>query len=119
METSLNQLILLGSAVTALGAILYAIKKISNFFHKIEKALEDIVGIKKEHGADVQDLQAEMKELKSQHDGDIVDIRAEQALIIYGLLGALKAFRDNGHNNRTIEDAIDKIEKHLNREAHR
>ncbi len=59
----------------------------------------------------------EIKKLRSAHEEDIKAINEEQCLITYGLLACLKGLREQGCNG-PVTEAINKIEKHLNKQAH-
>ena len=61
---------------------------------------------------------SEIQELKSHHFDDVAAIKAEQALIIYGQLACLKGLQEKGCNG-PVTEAINRIEKHLNKEAHK
>ena len=56
-------------------------------------------------------------ELREKHDEDIGSIQEEQTLIVYGLLACLKGLSEQGCNG-PVTEAINKIEKHLNKKAH-
>lgn len=58
-----------------------------------------------------------IKKLRSVHEADIKAINEEQCLITYGLLACLKGLREQGCNG-PVTEAISKIEKHLNKQAH-
>ena len=47
----------------------------------------------------------------------IKEMMAEQSLICYGLRGALQGLIEQGCNG-TCKDALEKLNKHLNQEAH-
>lgn len=55
---------------------------------------------------------------QKKQDGDIAAMKNEQTLIIYALLACLKGLKEQGCNG-PVTEAIGKIEKHLNKEAHR
>lgn len=59
----------------------------------------------------------EIDELKKTHEEDIKRINEEQCLITYGLLACLKGLQEKGCNG-PVTDAIDRLEKHLNKTAH-
>ena len=48
----------------------------------------------------------------------IETIQEEQTLIVYGLLACLKGLQEKGCNG-PVTEAVEKIEKHLNRKAHK
>lgn len=55
---------------------------------------------------------------QKKQDKDIAAIRSEQQLLTYGVLACLKGLKEQGCNG-PVTAAIEKIEKHLNEEAHR
>lgn len=48
---------------------------------------------------------------------DIGSIKEEQTLLCYGILACLKGLKEQGCNG-PVTHALDKLEKHLNEEAH-
>lgn len=50
-------------------------------------------------------------------DAEIQDIQAEMTLLTYGVLACLKGLKEQGCNG-PVTEAVNKIEKHLNRKAH-
>lgn len=54
---------------------------------------------------------------QEQQDSDIAAIKEEQTLMTYGLLACLKGLKEQGCNG-PVTDAINRIEKHMNRKAH-
>lgn len=63
------------------------------------------------------ELEKQMQKVKKTHEDDIRKINEEQCLITYGLLACLKGLREQGCNG-PVTEAINKIEKHLNKQAH-
>ena len=53
-----------------------------------------------------------------QQDLDIAALKSEQCLVTYGVLACLKGLKEQGCNG-PVTEAIQKIEKHLNQQAHR
>jgi len=51
-------------------------------------------------------------------DEDIKSLKAEQSLLTYGVLACLQGLKEQGCNG-PVTEAINKIEKHLNLQAHR
>lgn len=68
----------------------------------------------KAQGKQTEDIKA----LRELHDKDIADIKGEQTVVVYGVLACLKGLKEQGCNG-PVTAAIEKIEKHLNKEAHR
>lgn len=58
-----------------------------------------------------------IKDLGKKHDEDIKAIQNEQQLIIYGLLACLRGLQEQGCNG-PVTEAINKIDKYLNKMAH-
>ena len=59
-----------------------------------------------------------IKALEQKHEDDMKTIQEEQTLIVYGLLACLKGLQEKGCNG-PVTEAVEKIEKHLNRKAHK
>lgn len=65
-----------------------------------------------------QKFDNEIKELRNRHAKEHEETQEEQTLVIYGLLACLKGLAEQGCNG-PVSEAIDKIEKHINKKAHR
>ena len=63
------------------------------------------------------ELVKQMQKIRKTHEEDIRKINEEQCLITYGLLACQKGLREQGCNG-PVTEAINKIEKHLNKQAH-
>lgn len=50
-------------------------------------------------------------------DKEIQSMRDEQALLTYGILACLKGLKEQGCNG-PVTEAINRIEKHINKKAH-
>lgn len=55
---------------------------------------------------------------QNQQDADIKALKEEMCLLTYGVLSCLKGLKEKGCNG-PVTEAIGKIEKHMNEEAHR
>ena len=55
---------------------------------------------------------------QNQQDVDIKAMKEEMCLLTYGVLACLQGLKEQGCNG-PVTAAIDKIEKHINQEAHR
>ena len=55
---------------------------------------------------------------QNKQDTEIKALKEEQTVICYGVLAALKGLREQGCNG-PVTQAIDKLEKHLNIQAHK
>ena len=105
------------SVITA-GAVLAALTAIITLFvkvvHFIDRQKEQDGEIKNNR----EEREKEMAELRIAHDKDIAAIKTEQTLLTYGILACLKGLKEQGCNG-PVTEAINKIEKHLNEEAHK
>lgn len=54
---------------------------------------------------------------QKEQDRDLDAIREEQTLLTYGVLACLKGLQEQGCDG-PVTDAIDKIERHINKAAH-
>lgn len=54
---------------------------------------------------------------QNKQDKDIAKMKEEQCLLTYGLLACLKGLKQKDCNG-PVTEAIDKIEKHINKAAH-
>ena len=54
---------------------------------------------------------------QNRQDKEIEKIKTEQCLLTYGILACLKGMKEQGCNG-PVTEAIDKIEKHVNKQAH-
>ena len=54
---------------------------------------------------------------QNQQDVEIESVRSEQCLLTYGILACLKGLKEQGCNG-PVTEAMDKIEKHINKQAH-
>ena len=54
---------------------------------------------------------------QNRQDAEIERMKSEQCLLTYGILACLKGLKEQGCNG-PVTEAIDKIEKHINKQAH-
>lgn len=105
-----NSIISLAALIAAITAIVVLLRKAVHFIDSInatKKALEE------SNAAHTQ----EISELKAKHDEDVSGIKQEQTLIVYGVLCCLKGLSEKGCDG-PVHEAIDKLEKYLNKTAH-
>lgn len=55
---------------------------------------------------------------QNKQDDDIAKLKKEQTLLTYGVLACLKGLSEQGCDG-PVTEAINKIEKHLNQQAHK
>lgn len=88
------------SALTALSVFIAFFVKVMRFIDR-QKAQDE-----------------ELKRLREAHDADIKSVKDEQSIIVYGQLACLKGLQEKGCNG-PVTEAINTLEKHLNKEAHK
>ncbi|MEG0722008.1 MAG: branched-chain amino acid ABC transporter permease [Lachnospiraceae bacterium] len=54
---------------------------------------------------------------QNKQDVEIKQVKEEQCLLTYGVLACLKGLKEQGCNG-PVTEAINKIEKHINQQAH-
>lgn len=54
---------------------------------------------------------------QNQQDKEIENMKAEQCLLTYGILACLKGLQEQGCNG-PVTEAVNRIEKHINKQAH-
>lgn len=55
---------------------------------------------------------------QSAQDEQIKEIKEEQTVLTYGILACLKGLQEQGCNG-SVTDAVNRIEKYLNKQAHK
>ena len=88
MYVDVNTIIMVGSLLTAVVVIFSAIFAVYKWYLK-----------------------------QNQQDVEIERVKSEQCLQTYGILACLKGLKEQGCNG-PVTEAIDKIEKHINKQAH-
>ena len=67
---------------------------------------------------DRQKAQGEdLAELNALHCRDMSKLKEEQSLLVYGVLACLKGLKEQGCNG-PVTEAIDTLEKYINKKAH-
>ena len=62
-------------------------------------------------------LEKELVELRDIHCSDMSNLNEEQRLLMYGVLACLKGLKEQGCNG-PVTEAIDTLEKYINKKAH-
>ena len=111
-------MIITWQTVITAGAVLAALTAITTLFVKVVRFIDR----QKEQDGEIknnrEEREKEMAELRETHNKDIASIKTEQTLLTYGILACLKGLKEQGCNG-PVTEAINKIEKHLNEEAHK
>lgn len=121
MYVDAQTIILAGSILSAITAFITLAWKLFKWIDHQKEQDTEIATIKAQHAKDIADLKVEhakeIAEIKSMHHKDTEGIQEEQTLVVYGLLACLKGLAEQGCDG-PVSEAIDKIEKHINKKAH-
>lgn len=122
MYVDAQTIITAGAVLTALVGFVTLGWKLFKWINHQKEQDQEITSIKEQHKKDIDDLKAEhakdMAEVKAMHNKDTEGIQEEQTVVVYGLLACLKGLAAQGCNG-PVSEAIDRIEKHINKKAHR
>lgn len=110
IELTPQTIVTAGAVITAALLLIQRFAKGVHWFDQQEKQTTDIAALKAKHEAD-------MKALKQALTEDMRGINEEQTLLTYGVLACLKGLKEQGCNG-PVSEAINKIEKFLNKKAH-
>lgn len=106
------------SALVLLGTWLF---KFYDKFKKVDENANEIARVEKEAKEREEELKkslrGEIDELKALHQSDQGGIQEELTLVVYSLLACLKGLQAQGCNG-PVSEAVEKIEKHINKKAH-
>ena len=108
-ELTPQTIITAGAVITAAVLLIQRFAKGVRWFDQQEKQTTDIAALKAK--------QADIKALKQALAEDMHGINEEQTLLTYGVLACLKGLKEQGCNG-PVSEAINKIEKYLNKKAH-
>lgn len=64
-----------------------------------------------------KELEKELAALKAKHERDNTGVQEELTILTYGILACLKGLKEQGCNG-PVTEAINEIEKHMNKKAH-
>ena len=121
MYVDAQTIITAGAVLTALVGFVTLGWKLFKWINHQKEQDQEITNIKAQHEKDIDDLKAEhakdMAEVKAMHNKDTEGIQEEQTVVVYGLLACLKGLAAQGCNG-PVSEAIDRIEKHINKKAH-
>ena len=106
-ELTPQTIITTGAVITAAVLLIQRFAKGVRWF---DQQTTDIAALKAKHEAD-------MKAMKQILAEDMHGINEEQTLLTYGVLACLKGLKEQGCNG-PVSEAINKIEKYLNKKAH-
>lgn len=99
--------------IITLGAVIAAIVAIVKYYNKIY----DLVKHQKTQDDEIKKVKVELDANRNELKKDIDAIKAEQSLMTYGVLACLKGLKEQGCDG-PVTEAIDKIDKYLNKAAH-
>ncbi len=99
------------------GAVLTALVAFTTLAWKLFKWIEHQKEQDQELKRIEQKFDKQIAEVKEMHHKDTEGIQEEQTLVVYGLLACLKGLAEQGCDG-PVSEAIDRIEKHINKKAH-
>lgn len=121
MYVDAQTIITAGAVLTALVGFVTLGWKLFKWINHQKEQDQEITNIKVQHAKDIADLKTQhakdMAEVKAMHHKDTEGIQDEQTLVVYGLLACLKGLAEQGCDG-PVSEAIDRIEKHINKKAH-
>ncbi|MBQ2968659.1 MAG: branched-chain amino acid ABC transporter permease [Clostridia bacterium] len=106
MYISLNTIILFGGVLTVVITVVTLVWKLFKWISGRDKLKEEI-----------NQLRDRIKLLEDKHNRDQEGTQNELTIVVYGLLACLKGLSEKGCNG-PVTEAIEKIEKHINKQAH-
>lgn len=110
MTIDVSTIITIGSVLVALVTIYQTAGKIHTWVERQNEQDERCKVVQNEQNAKIEAIQEETRQ-------EIRRIQEEQCLLVYSNLACLKGLQQKGCNGEVTE-AINKIEKHLNKQAH-
>lgn len=113
MDTIIN----IGKVISAIGIIAGVIFGAFKWYLKQENLKSEMDKNKQEQAEENETLKKEIQKLRQDHVEDIKKIQREACLHTYGILACLKGLQEKGCNG-PVTEAIDKIERHINKQAH-
>ena len=110
MTLDLSTIITISSVLVAFVTIYSTVGKIHTWVEHQNEQDERCKLVQDEQNKKIEAIQEETRE-------EIRRIQEEQCLVVYALLASLKGLQQQGCNGEVTE-AVNKIEKHLNKQAH-
>lgn len=104
-------LITAAAVLAAATAIATAIAKLVRWIDRQKNQDKEILAMQKQHDDDLDQLRREHAEVTA-------SINEELALLTHGILACLKGQQEQGCNG-PVTEAIQKIERHINKKAHK
>ena len=110
IELTPQTIITAGAVLSAALAIGTAVAKLVRWVDRQKKQDEEQKALRQLHKKDTEELHDELVQ-------DNARVNEELTLLTYGILACLKGLKEQGCNG-PVSEAINKIEKHLNKAAH-
>ena len=110
MTIELSTVIAISSVLGAFATIYYTFGKIHTWVDHQNGQDARCEAIRTEQNEKIEEIQEEVKE-------EIKKIQEEQCILVYSILACLKGLQQQGCNGE-VTNAINEIEKHINKKAH-
>ena len=111
IELTPQTIVTAGAVLTASLLLIQRFAKGVRWFDEQGKQSSDIAELQKQHESDVEDLKTELT-------AQVKETNRELQLLTYGVLACLRGLHAKGCNG-PVTEAITKIERHLNENAHK
>ena len=110
IELTPQNIILLASLIGALGGLIGYTAKGVRWFDRQKAQDAELESLEHKHDEDMAGIKDDLAR-------EFQEIKREQQLLVYGLLACLRGLQEQGCNG-PVTEAVKKIEKHLNIQAH-
>lgn len=110
MYVNAQTIITAGAVIAALITLVTLCYKLFKWIEHQKEQDQELIRIEKK-------FDGEFASVRDTHEKDKGGIQEEQTLIVYGLLACLKGLAEQGCDG-PVSEAIEKIEKHINKKAH-
>lgn len=118
---SAQTIITAGAVLTALTGLFTLGWKLFKWVDHQKEQDQEVVRVEEKFDKEIarveKKFEKEISGVKTMHINDQSGIQEEQTLVIYGLLACLKGLAEQGCDG-PVSEAIERIEKHINKKAH-
>lgn len=111
IQLTWQSIITASALLGAVTAIFTFILRVVRWFDRQKGQDIELAALRKKHDE-------ELATLRGEHRTEIKEIKEEQTILTYGILACLKGLHEKGCNG-PVTEAISKIERHLNENAHK
>lgn len=121
IEIEVQSVITFGAVLSVLVAVFTLGWKLYRWIDHQKEQDKEIAELKRDYEVKIQTLEKKLadteKSIREKHNEDQRGVQEELQLLVYGIQACLKGLAEQGCDG-PVSDAIDKIEKHINKKAH-